>query len=45
LADYFTARFLNWYGRFRDPKDFSTGMNLQKLPAGEIEEMKTLGYL
>jgi arylsulfatase A-like enzyme len=45
VADYFTARFMDWYGHFRDRKDFSTEMNLQKLPASDIEDMKTLGYL
>jgi arylsulfatase A-like enzyme len=45
VRNYFKARFLDWYGRFRNKKDFSVEMNLKKLPAGEIEEMKTLGYL
>jgi arylsulfatase A-like enzyme len=41
----FKVRFLDWYGRFRDSKDYSGEINLKKLPASEIEEMKTLGYL
>jgi len=45
VADYFTARFLHWYGGFRDRSDSATEMNLKKLPAGEIEELKALGYL
>jgi len=45
VRDYFKVRFLDWYGRFRDSKDYSGEINLKKLPASEIEEMKTLGYL
>lgn len=45
VSEYFMARFLDWYGRFRDRNDFSTKMNLKNLPAGDIEDMKTLGYL
>jgi arylsulfatase A-like enzyme len=45
VTEYFRARFLNWYSRFRDQNDFSTEMNLKKLPPDEINEMKTLGYL
>lgn len=44
-ALWFKARFLDWLGRFRDRRDFSVEMNLRKLPAGDIDEMKTLGYL
>jgi hypothetical protein len=42
---FLKARFLDWYSHFRDLKDYSIQMNLKNLPAGEIEEMKTLGYL
>jgi arylsulfatase A-like enzyme len=45
VTNYFKARFLHWYGRFRNRADYSTEMNLSKLPASEIEELKTLGYL
>lgn len=45
VTEYFEARFLDWYGRFRNRNDFSTRMNLKNLPASDIEEMKTLGYL
>jgi arylsulfatase A-like enzyme len=45
VTEYFEARFLDWYGRFRNRNDFATKMNLKNLPAGDIEEMKTLGYL
>ncbi len=44
-ARWFKARFLDWLGRFRNRRDFSVEMNLRKLPAGDIDEMKTLGYL
>ncbi len=44
-ALWFKARFLDWLGRFRDRGDFSVETNLRKLPAGDIDEMKTLGYL
>jgi arylsulfatase A-like enzyme len=42
---FLKARFLDWYARFRDLPDYSIQMNLKNLPAAEIEEMKTLGYL
>ena len=45
VTEYFLARFLDWLGRFRDRGDFSTQMNLKNLPAKDIEDMKTLGYL
>ncbi len=31
--------------RFRDRNDFSTKMNLKNLPASDIADLKTLGYL
>ena len=45
VTEYFMARFLDWYGRFRNRNDFSTRMNLKNLPASDIEDLKTLGYL
>ncbi len=42
---FLKARFLDWYSRFRDLPDYSIQVNLKNLPASEIEEMKTLGYL
>jgi arylsulfatase len=42
---FLNARFLAWYARFRNGQDYSIAMNLKNLPADEIEEMKTLGYL
>lgn len=44
-ALWFKTRFLDWLGRFRNRRGFSAAMSLRKLPAGDIDEMKTLGYL
>ncbi len=45
VTEYFEARFMDWYGRFRNRNDFSTKINLKNLPASDIKDMKTLGYL
>ncbi|MBN2346621.1 MAG: sulfatase [Candidatus Aminicenantes bacterium] len=45
VVTFLRARFLDWYGRFRNQEDYSVEVNLKNLPAREIEEMKTLGYL
>ncbi len=45
VASYLTARFLAWLARFRDSGGEATTISLKSLPASEIEEMKTLGYL
>lgn len=45
VRSYFKARFLDWYGRFRNGSGQAAEISLKNLSASEIEEMKTLGYL
>ena len=45
IKAFLKARFLDWYGRFRNGSDTPANISLKNLPASEIEEMKTLGYL
>ena len=42
---FLKARFLDWYARFRNGSVAPANISLKNLPASEIEEMKTLGYL
>ena len=39
------ARFIEWYVRFRNGSEDPAEIPLKNLPAGEIEELKSLGYL
>ena len=45
IKAFLKARFLDWYDRFRNGSDTPANISLKNLPASEIEEMKTLGYL
>jgi len=42
---FLKARFLAWYARFRDGSDDAAEIAKKSLPAEDLEEMKTLGYL
>ncbi|TFG74008.1 MAG: hypothetical protein E4H23_12665, partial [Chrysiogenales bacterium] len=45
LKTILKARFLSWYARFRNSSGKGAEISLKSLPASEIEELKTLGYL
>lgn len=45
VSSFLMARFLAWLARFRDSGGEAATIPLKSLPASEIEEMKTLGYL
>jgi arylsulfatase A-like enzyme len=45
IKTFLKARFLAWLSRFRNGSGQAAEIALKNLPAGEIEEMKTLGYL
>jgi len=42
---FLKARFLAWYAQFRDGSDDAAEIAKKSLPAEDLEEMKTLGYL
>ena len=45
IRAFLKARFLAWYSRFRNSSGKAAEISLKSLPASDIEEMKTLGYL
>jgi arylsulfatase A-like enzyme len=45
ITAFLKARFLSWYSRFRIDSNNAAEISLKSLPASEVEEMKTLGYL
>lgn len=45
VRTFLKARFLAWLSRFRNGSGHAAEIALKSLPASEIEEMKTLGYL
>jgi len=45
IGVFLKSRFLAWLARFSVGSDHSLAVNLKNLPASEIEELKTLGYL
>ena len=45
ITAFLKARFLAWYARFRNSSGNAAEISLKNLPASDIEEMKTLGYL
>ena len=45
ITAFLKARFLAWYSRFRNSSGKAAEISLKSLPANDIEEMKTLGYL
>ncbi|MFH2107981.1 MAG: sulfatase, partial [Chrysiogenia bacterium] len=45
IKTFLKARFLSWYARFRNSSGTAAEISLKSLPASDIEEMKTLGYL
>ncbi|MCU0236287.1 MAG: sulfatase-like hydrolase/transferase, partial [Acidobacteria bacterium] len=42
---FLKARFLAWYAQFRDGSDDPAEIAKRSLPAEDLEEMRTLGYL
>jgi len=45
IRAFLKSRFLDWYARFRNGSENAGAIALKDLPASDIEEMKTLGYL
>ncbi len=45
MRAFLKSRFLDWYARFRNGSETAGAIALKDLPASDIEEMKTLGYL
>ncbi len=45
IRSFLKSRFLDWYARFRNGSENAGAITLKDLPASDIEEMKTLGYL
>ncbi|MCU0236288.1 MAG: sulfatase [Acidobacteria bacterium] len=45
MRAFLKSRFLDWFSRFRNLNETAGEISLKDLPASDIEEMKTLGYL
>ena len=45
IRAFLKARFLAWYARFRNGSENAAEFPISSLPASDIEELKTLGYL
>jgi arylsulfatase A-like enzyme len=45
MRAFLKSRFLDWFSRFRNLNETASAISLKDLPASDIEEMKTLGYL
>jgi hypothetical protein len=45
LLTFFRAKFLDWYIDFDNIERTSQAVDLKKLPKGEYENLKSLGYI
>jgi hypothetical protein len=45
MVTFFRAKFLNWFYPFDNLERTGQSVDLKKLPKGELENLKSLGYI